>query len=268
MTAAAASIFEERADPGRVMSAVLAAAMHALLFLVLVFGVRWQNRPPDAVQVELWNPPAEAPPAEEPKPAPAVEPAPQPVVQPEAAKPEPVAPKPEIVEKKAPPPKPVAKPEPKPVAKVEPKSVRKPDPPKAAAKPRDEEAQRTIREQLQREQASLAVDRERQHMSEQLAREAAATRNKAMADWVGKVAAKVRGNVVLPLEIKGNPEAIFDVVQLPNGEVLQVKLRKSSGQRTLDDAIERAILKSSPLPKPDRSETAPRAFELKYRPLD
>jgi len=45
-------------------------------------------------------------------------------------------------------------------------------------------------------------------------------------------------------------------------------VRKTSGNPALDNAIERAILKSSPLPRPDRSETAPRDFELKYRPLD
>jgi colicin import membrane protein len=262
MTAAAASIFEERADPGRVLSALLAAAMHAVLFLVLIFGVRWQNRPPEAVQVELWNPPAEALPVEEPKPVPKVEPAP-----PVFVKPEPEVPKPEIVEKKAPPP-----PKPKPVAKVEPKVEPKPVPVKPVAKavplkPRVDESKR-FQEELAREQASLAVDGERQRLREQAASDATAARNKTMADWVGKVAAKVRGNVVLPPDIKGNPEAIFDVVQLPNGEVLQVKLRKSSGHRALDDAIERAILKSSPLPRPDKAETAPRAFELKYRPLE
>jgi colicin import membrane protein len=268
MSAAAASMFDERADPGRVLSALLAAAMHVLLFLVLVFGVRWQNRPPEAVQVELWNPPAEAPPAEEPKPVPKVEPAPPLVVQPEVPKPEPVVPKPEIVEKKAPPPKPV----PKPVAKVEPKPTPKPAPVKPVAKaeplkPRVDESKR-FREEIAREQASFAVEHERQRLREQAASDATAARNKTMADWVGKVAAKVRGNVMLPPDIKGNPEAIFDVIQLPSGEVLQVKLRKSSGHRALDDAIERAILKSSPLPKPERSESAPRAFELKYRPLD
>ena len=261
-----AAVFEDRVDPGRMASALLSAAVHLGLLAFLIFGVHWQNRPPETIAVELWEPPP-APAVEAPKPLPKVEPPPVEVKpEPVVVKPEPVVPKPDIIEKKAPPPKPKAVP--KPVAKVEPKPVPRPEPPKAVARPRDEEAQRMIREQLQREQASLAVDRERQHMSEQLAREAAAARNKAMADWVGKVAAKVRGNVVLPPEIKGNPEAIFDVVQLPNGEVLQVKLRKSSGHRALDDAIERAILKSSPLPKHDRSESAPRAFELKYRPLD
>jgi|SRR6185369_10575000 len=266
----AAAVFEDRVDPGRMASALLSAAVHLALLAFLIFGVQWQNRPPETVSVELWEPPPPPPPApvlEVPKPLPRVEPAPVEV------KPEPVIPKPEIVEKKVekvkplPKPAPVPKVEPKPipksVAKVEPKPVPKADP----VRPRVDETKR-FQEELRREQASLAVDLERQRLREQAANDATAARNKTMADWVGKVAAKVRGNVVLPPDIKGNPEAIFDVVQLPNGEVLQVKLRKSSGHRALDDAIERAILKSSPLPKPDRSESAPRAFELKYRPLD
>jgi len=73
---------------------------------------------------------------------------------------------------------------------------------------------------------------------------------------------------VLPPDIPGNPEAIFDVVQLPTGEVLSVKLRKSSGHKAFDDAVDRAINKSSPLPKPDRPEQFQRSLEIKYRPLD
>ena len=73
---------------------------------------------------------------------------------------------------------------------------------------------------------------------------------------------------MLPPDIKGNPEAIFDVVQLPTGEVMSVRLRKSSGHRAYDAAVERAILKSSPLPKPDRPERFQRNLEIKFRPLD
>ncbi len=80
--------------------------------------------------------------------------------------------------------------------------------------------------------------------------------------------AKIRGNVLLPPDLKGNPEAIFDVVQLPTGEVLSAKLRKSSGHRGYDEAVERAILKSSPLPRPDRPDLFVRNLELKFRPLD
>ena len=60
------------------------------------------------------------------------------------------------------------------------------------------------------------------------------------------------GNIRLPNDMSGNPEAIFDVTQLPTGEVISIRLRKSSGQKGYDDAVERAILKSSPLPKPDQ----------------
>ncbi|MEK6243243.1 MAG: cell envelope integrity protein TolA [Pseudomonadota bacterium] len=249
MSAAAGTfaMFEERIDPGRVSSFLLAAAMHLALFAVLVFGVRWQNRPPEAVVVELWNEPVPAQIQAEPKPEPA----------PAVLKPEAVIPKPDIAEK-APPPKP------KPVPKVE----QKPKPAPVAIRPRDAEAQRQIREQLNREQASLAIDRERQQIKDQLANDAAAARNKAIADWVNKVRAKIRGNIVLPPELRGNPEAIFDVVQLPTGEVLSVKLRKSSGHAGYDQAVERAVLKSSPLPRPDRPELFQRALELKFRPLD
>jgi colicin import membrane protein len=268
MTATAA-VFEERHEPGAFASALMSAAVHLMLLAVLIFGVRWQNRPPEAVEVELWLPPPPAPVVEAPKPEPApkVEPAPPP-------KPEPVITKPEIVEQKAPPPKPkpVPKvehkpepPKPKPVAKAEPKP--KPEPPKAVAKPappRDDEAQRRIRDQLMREQASLQIDRERDNLNN-MAREASA---RALAGWIEKVRAKIRGNVMLPQDIKGNPEAIFDVVQLPSGEVLSAKLRKSSGNRAYDDAVERAILKSSPLPKPDRPDQFRRDLELRFRPLD
>ena len=125
-----------------------------------------------------------------------------------------------------------------------------------------------FREELAREQASLAVDRERQLLKDLAARESSAASSKAQAAWIDKVRAKIRGNIVLPPEIKGNPEAVFSVAQLPTGEVLSVKLKRSSGLAALDSAIERAVLKSSPLPKPDSGFTAPREFELRYKPHD
>jgi len=262
MTAAAASIFEERADPGRILSAVLAAAMHALLLVLLIFGVRWQSKPPEAVQVELWNPPAQAQPVEEPKPVAKVEPPLPSVAAPEVAKPEPPLPKPEIVEKKAPP----SKSAPKPVARAEPKP--KPVPKAEPLKSRVDDATKRMHAELAREQASLAVDRERQMLKDLAAREAASANSKAQVAWIDKVRAKIRGNIFLPRDIKGNPEAVFNVEQLPTGEVLAVKLKKSSGLPALDAAIERAVLKSSPLPRPDGGFSAPREFELKYKPLD
>ncbi len=88
------------------------------------------------------------------------------------------------------------------------------------------------------------------------------------ASYANKLKVKIKSNVVLPPDIQGNPEAIFDVVQLRTGEVISVKLKKSSGNRGYDDAVERAILKSSPLPLPDRPEQFQRDLELKFRPQE
>ena len=275
--AASAGFFEERPEPGRAFSIALAAAVHLVLLAVLLLGVRGQNRPPEPVVVELWREPPPPPVVRvEPKP----EPVPEPVVEP--PKPEPVIEKPDIAVKEPPRPKPKPpevkrkpevkpipearpKPEPKLRPEVKPKAEVKPEP---KARPRDDETQKRIREELAREQLAFANERERQALKDQLVRDSAAANSKALAAWADKVRARVRSNIILPQDIKGNPEAIFDVVQLPTGEVISAKLRKSSGMRALDEAIERAILKSSPLPKPDRPDLFMRAFELKYRPLD
>lgn len=252
MSAASAALFNERIDPGKASSAVLAAAVHLALLAVLVFGVRWQNRPPEAVSVELWEAPPPAPVVEAPKPAPRVEPA---LPPPPALKPEAVIPKPDIA---------VQAPPPKPAPKVELKPASKPE----ALKPKIDQARKRLQEELAREQASLAIDRERQQIKDQLTRDASVAQKRDYEAYAGRIKAKIRGNIVLPPDIKGNPEAIFDVVQLPTGEVLSVKLRKSSGHPAYDEAVERAVLKSSPLPRPDRPEMFQRGLELRFRPLD
>ena len=95
-----------------------------------------------------------------------------------------------------------------------------------------------------------------------------AQRSKAEADWIRNVQAKIRGNVTVPPDMSGNPEAIFEVVQLPTGEIIDAQLRKSSGVRAYDDAVQRAILKSSPLPRPERPDLFQRSLTLKFRPTD
>jgi len=249
MSAAAGPVFEQRSDPGFAASIALALIVHLALFAILVFGVRWQNRPAEAVVVELWR---------EPPPAPRAEPRPEP---PKAApkieppKPEPRLAKPDIAlqEPPAPKPRPEAKPEP-----------RKAGPPK----PKTDEAHKRMREELAREQTALALEREREAIRDQLAREAAAANARALEQYIARIRAKVRGNWILPADLKGNPEAVFLVAQIPTGEVLSVKLVRSSGLPAYDDAVERAILKSSPLPRPDRPEIFSRELRLTFRPKD
>lgn len=125
-----------------------------------------------------------------------------------------------------------------------------------------------MRAEAEREQAAIDAARKEAAMQKQLAQSASAARSKALADYQAKIRAKVRGNILLPRDIEGNPEAVFDVVQLPTGEVLSATLRKSSGHRGYDEAVERAILKSSPLPKPEQAEVFSRELQLKFRPQD
>jgi colicin import membrane protein len=272
--AATAGVFEERPDPGRLISFSLAAAVHLVLLAVLLLGVRWQNRPPEAVVVELWREPPPPPVQVAPKPEPV--PVPVPVVEP--PKPEPVIEKPDIAIKEPPKPKPKPEVKPKPVPKPVPKVEPKPEPPKAKPqpqakvepkpRPRDDEMQKRMRDELAREQLALQTDRERQAIKDQLARDSATVRNKGLDEYVARIRAKVRSNWILPLELKGNPEAMFDVVQLPTGEVLTVKLVRSSGIAAYDQAVERAILRSSPLPKPANENLFSRELRLTFRPRD
>jgi colicin import membrane protein len=256
-------------EPGKVPSIVLAVVVHVLLAAFLFFGVRWQSSQPEAVMVELWNSPP-APVAERVEPKPEIKPQPIPEPKPEV-KPAPQveAPKPDIALekkkelKKEPPKKEPPKKEPlkKEPLKKEP-LMKEPEPKLNLDRSKD------IRAQLERETATLNQQLEKDRILDQMKREGAALAARADAAYIGKLKGKIRSNVVLPPDIPGNPEAIFDVVQLPTGEVISVKLRKSSGHKAYDDAVERAILKSSPLPRPDRPEQFQRILEIKFRPLD
>ena len=230
--------YGSRPRPALGRSFVLSALVHLALIGVMFLGVRFQNSPPATVTVELW----EAPP---PPPAP-------------------------VVEEKPPPPKPVPEPEPE-VKKPEialpekpkPKPKPKPEPPK-----RDLAFEKRLREQAMLEEKQLAEQQRDRAIREQIARDQAALQQRALLTWTDKIRAKIRGNIILPRDIPGNPEAIFSVTILPTGEVLTVRKTKSSGHAAYDDAVERAIMKSSPLPQPDDRSVFRRDLELKFRPQD
>jgi colicin import membrane protein len=54
---------------------------------------------------------------------------------------------------------------------------------------------------------------------------------------------------------------------LPTGEIISVKLVKSSGIAAFDDAVEKGILKSSPLPK-KKNGTVERTLEIAFSMKD
>ena len=90
-----------------------------------------------------------------------------------------------------------------------------------------------------------------------------------MTGYIDKVRSRIRSHIVLPPNIPGNPEAIFIVRQLPSGDIIgEPRMVRSSGHKAYDEAIMRAIKKSSPLPKPDDPSLFQRELELRFRPLD
>ena len=62
-TAQLAAPFEERREPALVRAVALSLGMHLLLLALLLLGVNWQSREPEAVVVELYRPPPLAAPA-------------------------------------------------------------------------------------------------------------------------------------------------------------------------------------------------------------
>src|SRR5690606_4171220 len=90
-------------------------------------------------------------------------------------------------------------------------------------------------------------------------------RSRAEADWIRRIQAKVRGNVVLPPDMPGNPEAIFEVVQLPTGEILDVQLRRSSGVRAQIEAVPPCFILGSPVSWRDRRDLFQRTLALRFR---
>ena len=271
---------------GRWPALLLAIVVNIVFIGVLFFSIRWQNRQPAPVTAELYAPAAKVAIAEPSLPPP--EPARAPEPPPPVAKPEPT-----------PPPKAVPKPEPqteqpdpraadiarkakaeaerksKEAAESERKEREKTEADKREADRKKQDEQKRVAEARDR-QAREATELKAQAERERAARDAqqrvndaeAAARSRAEADYIRRIQAKVKGNVTLPPDMSGNPETIFEVVQLPTGEIIDAVLRKSSGVRAYDDAVLRAIQKSSPLPRPDRPELFQRSLTLKFRPQD
>jgi len=221
----------------KTISGALTLVMHLLFFTLLVFGVAWQKHEPAAMVAELWSSlPAPPPPEAEPVP-----PTPQPKVEPKI--------------------------EPKPVPKVEPKPVPKPDIAlrekkekalKAAKerelaekKKREEQAQlAALKKQQAKEAEEMRLAREQDEALRKLAQSQAAAQAKLVDEYKHLIREKIKRFVIEPPNLPKTAQVEFDVVLLPGGEVLSVKLRKSSALALYDSAVERAILKAQPLPLP------------------
>jgi colicin import membrane protein len=278
----------------RTISGALALAMHALFLVLLVVGVSWQSQRTAApIAVELWSelPPAARPAPQPPPPPEPVKQAPRPEPRPEPKPEFKPAPKPDIAlqeqlakkklmearererelkEKLAKEKAEKAEKERK-LKEAEAKKLKEKE--LAEQKRRDEEKKRLAEKQRQ-EEARIAKEKEQalaKLLAQQQAQQAAEAAARGRLDAYSRlVSDRIKRFVVLPPNIQGNPEAVFEVVQIPGGEILDVKLRRSSGNAAYDAAVERAIRKASPLPPPPDPArfSEVREMELKFRPKE
>ncbi|MCA1857812.1 cell envelope integrity protein TolA [Massilia oculi] len=95
------------------------------------------------------------------------------------------------------------------------------------------------------------------------------TAPKADAGYVAAITAAIKsataygGSTTMP----GNPKAVFKVEQLPTGEIMSVRLVKSSGVPEFDRAVENGIKKASPLPK-KKDGTVERTLDVNFSMKD
>ncbi len=256
-------MLRQRENPDAFKAGMFSVLVHAFLLGALLISFNWKNTHQVSIaQVELWD----SVPAVEQKPLP-----PQPLPE--------KVPEPLPVQKEIPEPEPILKPEVKPEPQVEiaiekkpvEKKIDKPvkkEPPKPDAKAED--TRKKLLEQMRQEDltkepkvmAKPNSDALKDLQQKVLNEEKAAGDSKANAakmaasagvvdEFKAKIQAKIRSNVNKTLCGSGNPELKFEIGLMPTGELSGVpKLVKSSGSAACDDAVDRAIRMSEPLPLP------------------
>jgi colicin import membrane protein len=237
-------------EPYKLPAGILALVVHSMFFALLYFGFNWnrQASSPATMSVELWpSLPEEvvAPPVN-PKVEEVVPPPQEKIVEPDIVMPDknkvaskPVETKPE---KK--------KPVPRPVEGVK----HKPDTQKIA--------EQNLNARIADQQAA-SVQAERIRQDEQ-----AAANGRVVDEYKKKIHDTIKRNVQTIPDVASDARAEFLVTLVPRGGVLKVELIKSSGNVAYDNAVERAIWKSDPLPLPSDVQlfSAFREIDMTFKP--
>jgi colicin import membrane protein len=251
------------------------ALVHGALLLGLVISVQWKTKAPDAtpVQVEIFSPP----PAQQPPPAKAVS-VPSVAAQVKPESPLPIDKVDISVEKKK---QETKKQEDKRLddKKAEDKKELDLKKTKAEEKAKAEKLEKLAQDKLQ----DKAEEKSREEALRKIIASAGSTSgntadktaektgiagNALSASDITRLQNMIRSNTVfqIPESMKGNPEAEFIVSLLPDCTVTGVKLKKSSGLNSWDDAAERAISRIKQFPRP-ASGTCALSYAVTHKPI-
>lgn len=244
-------------EPHKFSAGALALVVHGLFFTLLFFGFNWHVKPPQNIQVDMWDklpdPTPEIVPAPLPPPV-----LPPPVIPPVAPKVvEPIAPTKGEIELKD-------KKKKKNERSKKEKPLAKAPPPKAEKNRQTELDQQRAQEKQQAAAERTAKENERiQELKAKMRAEMDAATQGEVARYKDLISAKISRNIVMPPDVPENAEAKFIVIVLPGGSVADVKLETSSGNAAYDSAAERAIYKAQPLPVPQDADLARMFRELR-----
>ena len=87
------------------------------------------------------------------------------------------------------------------------------------------------------------------------------------ASYAGRIRARIKPNITFTEDIAGNPKAEVEVRTSPDGTILSRKLLSSSGNKSWDEAVLKAIDKTASLPR-DEDGRVPPVLEISFRPKD
>jgi colicin import membrane protein len=253
-------------QPGRMVALLLALIAHLLLMLALTWGIKWNRESENiAAEAELW---ASVPQQAAPK---LVETPPPPPVPEKKAEPVPPPPTPEVNEaaialereKKKQELAQKKREELERQKKLEAKRQQEQllAEKKAAAEERKKaeelKAAKTKQQQKAEEKKLAAIREEQMRRIQGLAgatgapgSTGAAQRSAGPSDsYAGRIRARVRPNIVFSDDVSGNPTAEVEVRMAPDGTITSRKIVKSSGVKSWDDAVLRALDKTEVLPR-------------------
>ncbi len=100
---------------------------------------------------------------------------------------------------------------------------------------------------------------------------ASAANARLIGEYKAKIQAKIKANVNKTLCGDGSPEIKVEISVLPTGEISGTpNITKSSGNDACDEAVERAIIASEPLPLPEdvSLKSQFKHLNLKFKPND
>lgn len=135
---------------------------------------------------------------------------------------------------------------------------------------RRREQQRQLVIAQQRAAVESDEARKRAETARRASAEAAAAAQRVINEYTALIRNAIRDKLVIPPGIEGNPQAEFEMTLLRNGAIESVRMVRSSGVRSYDRAVERAIDVAQPFPVPDDLAVFDRLRELKliFRPRD